>query len=188
VITNEERSELNAAMDRYADGDNAAFGDVYDALAPRLIALFMRNVRDRSRAEDLVQQTLLQMHAARRNYKRGSDVLPWAYAIARNAMIDSMRKTRKELLPISTDAFDDALLKDVARDSVPDDIAQARQMAKLAQSAFEELPEAQRAAYELVRRDGLSIAETAEALGTTENAVKLRVHRVYEALRAILKS
>jgi RNA polymerase sigma-70 factor (ECF subfamily) len=48
------------------------------------------------------------------------------------------------------------------------------------------LPEAQRVAFELVKHEGLSLAEAADVLGTTVAAVKLRAHRTYEALRAAL--
>jgi RNA polymerase sigma-70 factor (ECF subfamily) len=134
----------------------------------------------------MVQQTLLQMHAARRNYVTGSDVLPWAFAIGRNALIDSRRRTRKEVL--FTSAADDAAAVDrgVDRASSPDDLAATREMADLVRSELGRLPAAHRAAYELVRAEGLSVAETAAILGTTPNAVKLRVHRVYNALRGVL--
>jgi DNA-directed RNA polymerase specialized sigma24 family protein len=82
----ETRHALNAAMERYADGDDAAFEEVYDLLTPRLIAFFMRQVDDAPRAEELVERTLLQMHAARRHYLRGSDVVPWSFAIARHIL------------------------------------------------------------------------------------------------------
>ena len=48
------------------------------------------------------------------------------------------------------------------------------------------LPENQRVAFELIKQDGLSVAEAAQVLGTTVAAVKLRAHRAYEALRAVL--
>jgi len=48
------------------------------------------------------------------------------------------------------------------------------------------LPETQRVAFELVKEEGLSLAEAAQVLGTTVSAVKLRAHRAYEALRAVL--
>jgi RNA polymerase sigma-70 factor (ECF subfamily) len=48
------------------------------------------------------------------------------------------------------------------------------------------LPETQRVAFELLRVDGLSHDEAAEALGTTVNAVKLRAFRAYSAIRAVL--
>jgi len=182
----DDRRALNTAMDRYADGEDAAFADVYDLLAPRLLGYFTRQLGDHGHAEDLVQQTLMQMHAARRNYATGSDVLPWAFAIGRNALIDGKRRTRKEVLHAT--AEDDAAALDgrVDRESCPDDLAATRQMAGLVKEKLDGLPETQRAAYNLVRGEGLSVAETAEILGTTPTAVKLRVHRVYELLRGVL--
>jgi RNA polymerase sigma-70 factor, ECF subfamily len=181
-----EHAALNAAMDRYAEGDDGAFGRVYDLLAPRLLGFFMRQTRDDVLSQDLTQQTLLQMHAARRNYSTGSDVLPWAFAIARNVLIDARRRTRKEFLALAADEDGDWSDLRVDRASCPDGIAISRQMAEAVNHELSQLPEGQRAAYDLVRREGLSVAQTAEALGTTPTAVKLRVHRVYEALRAVL--
>jgi RNA polymerase sigma-70 factor (ECF subfamily) len=48
------------------------------------------------------------------------------------------------------------------------------------------LPEAQRVAFELVKKDGLSMKEAAQVLGTTVTAIKLRAHRAYVALREAL--
>jgi DNA-directed RNA polymerase specialized sigma24 family protein len=116
-------------MDRYADGEDAAFAEVYDLLAPMLLGFFARQSGDSVLAEDLAQQTLLQMHAARRNYATGSDVVPWAFAIGRNVLIDARRRTRKEVL--FPTAEDDAAALDlgVDRSSIPDDLAESRQMA-----------------------------------------------------------
>jgi RNA polymerase sigma-70 factor (ECF subfamily) len=182
-----ERRALNAAMDRYAEGDDAAFAEVYDLLAPRLLVYFNRQLGDPARAEDVVQQTLLQMHAARRNYATGSDVMPWAFAIGRNVLIDLRRRTRKEVL--FETARDDAAALDekVDRASVPDDLAASREIADMVRAELDRLPPGQRAAYDLVRTEGLSVAETAQILGTTPTAVKLRVHRVYELLRGLLR-
>jgi RNA polymerase sigma-70 factor (ECF subfamily) len=182
----DDRQALNAAMNRYAEGEDAAFAEVYDLLAPRLLGYFTRQLGDHVRAEDLVQQTLLQMHAARRNYATGSDVLPWAFAIGRNALIDARRRTRKEVLFRTAEDNTAAAADGVDRASNPDDLASAQQMAGLARECLDQLPPAQRAAFDLVRGEGLSIAQTAEILGTTETSVKLRVHRAYEALRDVL--
>jgi len=187
----DERRALNAAMDRYADGDDAAFAEVYDLLASRLLGYFTRQVRDQALAEDLTQHTLLQMHAARRNYVPGSDALAWAFAIGRNAMIDSLRKTRREVLFKS--AEDDAAAADwrtrqpgFVSDAGPEDLATARQTAERVSEALDRLPPSQRQAYDLVRQEGVSVAQAAEIMGTTPMAIKLRVHRVYEVLRAVV--
>ncbi|APR75278.1 RNA polymerase sigma factor RpoE [Minicystis rosea] len=184
--TRSDRAALTAAMDRHADGDPRAFEALYDLLAPRLLGFLLRITRERAAAEDLTQQTLLHMHRARQSFVRGSDVIPWAFAIARRLAIDARRRRRGEVLFES--AEDDAAATDlrVARDAVPDEMAAAHQMIARARAEIERLPEPQRAAYELVRGEGLSVVEAAEVLAITPAAVKQRLYRAYEALRHTL--
>src|SRR3954454_25292966 len=73
----------NEAMDRYADGDASAFPLLYDAIAPRIEGLVRRRTRDASRIDDIVQQTFERIHRARGTFIRGSDVLSYAFTIAR---------------------------------------------------------------------------------------------------------
>jgi RNA polymerase sigma-70 factor (ECF subfamily) len=152
----------------------------------RRFAFFVRHTGDVSRAEDLVQQTLLQIHAARLNYVRASDVVPWAFAIGRRLLVDSRRRTRKEVL--FETAEDDAAALDsrTERYSIPDALVMTKELAGLAEDELERMPESHRVAYMLVRQEGLSVAEAAEVVGTTPGALKLRAHRAYEALRAVL--
>jgi RNA polymerase sigma-70 factor (ECF subfamily) len=181
VGTRDEGADIaSAAMDRYAEGDDEAFGALYDVLAPRLFVFLCRQTGDRARAEDLVQQTFLQMHCARETYVTGADVIPWAFAIARRLAIDLHRRVKRE---IASDQHDfDA----IARDLAPDDALRSKQAARILQETLSQLPEAQRAAFELIKYDGLSVAQAAEVLGTSVIAVKLRAHRTYEALREAL--
>src|SRR5262245_7518273 len=79
------------AMDRYADGDVSAFDVLYDELAPRLRAMLRRKGCDSALTEDLIQQTFLRLHCARAHYRRGQEVVPWAFAIARRLLIDAWR-------------------------------------------------------------------------------------------------
>jgi RNA polymerase sigma-70 factor (ECF subfamily) len=182
----EDRSTLSAAMDRYAGGDDDAFGAVYDLLAPRLYAFFLRHTSDGARSEDLVQQTLLQMHAARSSYVRASDVVPWAFCIGRRLLIDSRRRTKKEQLFES--AADEAAALDarIERFDVPDRWVMTKELAAEAREALDNMPEQHRTAFLLIRRDGLSVGEAAEIVGTTPSAIKLRAYRAYEALRTAL--
>src|SRR6478609_11365956 len=78
----------NEAMNRYADGDASAFPILYDAIAPRIEGLVRRRTRDASRIDDIVQQTFERIHRARGTFIRGSDVLSWAFKIARNLCLD----------------------------------------------------------------------------------------------------
>jgi len=168
-------------MARYAVGDEAAFAVVYDELAPRLHGYLIRQTRDPARAEDILQQTFLQMHRARATFEAGAEVLPWAFAIARRLMIDGFRRGRREVLEAG-EARDDRAAPDVPAD----DLVQAQELAARLRVELAKLPDTQRVAFELVKQEGLSLAEAAEVLGTTVAAVKLRAHRAYEALRLAL--
>jgi RNA polymerase sigma-70 factor (ECF subfamily) len=173
---------VDAAMTRYASGDDAAFGEVYDALAPRLFGYLVRQTRDHARAEDLVQQTFLQIHRARGRFLPDAEVVPWAFAIARRLMIDGMRRGKREVLAKDDEAGEGP----PASAPGADDLVQAQQLADRIRGELAHLPEQQRVAFELVKQEGLSLAEAAQILGTTVAAVKLRAHRAYEALRGVV--
>jgi RNA polymerase sigma-70 factor, ECF subfamily len=174
------RTPADTAMERYAAGDDAAFGLVYDTLAPRLYGYLLRQTRDRARAEDLLQQTLLHIHRARERFIPGADVMPWAFAIARRLVVDSVRRGRREVLT-STGETDGLSLAPGA-----EDLVHVNELAARIETVLARLPRSQRAAFELIKHEGLSVAEAAAVLGTTVAAVKLRAHRAYEALRGAL--
>jgi RNA polymerase sigma-70 factor (ECF subfamily) len=178
------KQAASAAMDRYASGEDAAFSELYDLLAPRLSAFLFRRTRDASHTEDLLQQTFLQMHHARRHFGTGADVTPWAYAIARRLVIDAFRKSGREKL-CSNEVIDEEC-ESMAPGASPEAIVGRQQLTRRVEQELARVPEAHRVAFELVQCDGLSMAETAEVLGTTVAAVKLRAHRTYLALRAAL--
>jgi len=175
----EQRGGADLAMERYAAGDGAAFAQVYDALAPRLFAYLFRQTRERSRAEDLLQQTMLHIHRARDRFIPGAQVTPWAFAIARRLLVDSMRRGRREILGDGT-----VIDTGVAASPRADDLVQASQVAVRIELVLAGLPASQRTAFQLIKQEGLTVAEAAQVLGTTVAAVKLRAHRAYEALRA----
>lgn len=171
----------DAAMDRYAAGDDSAFGEVYDAIAPRIYRHVLGRVGDAGLAEDVVQQTLLQIHRKRGTFVRGAAVLPWALAIARRLAVDAHRRGRKESLTKEPDPVEPP-----SPDFDAEAHATAAETARRIRAVLAGLPETQRTAFELVKQEGLSVAQAAAVLGITVSAVKLRAHRAYEALRAAL--
>jgi RNA polymerase sigma-70 factor (ECF subfamily) len=101
-------------------------------------------------------------------------------------MIDGMRRGKREVLSSGDEERRDDVQEAAAPDPQADDLAIAQELAHEIQAVLAKLPEGQRVAFELVKQEGLSMAEAAEILGTTVSAVKLRAHRAYEALRAAL--
>jgi RNA polymerase sigma-70 factor (ECF subfamily) len=169
-------------MARYAQGDGAAFVELYDALSQALFGMLLRLARQRPLAEDLLQQTFLQMHDARGRFVPGSPVRPWAYAIARRLFIDHTRRSRREVASGDPPAGP----SEPAEHRTPGDWHDAREAAQRAQAALDSLPPRQREAYLLVKVEGLGLSDAADVLGATVTAVKLRVHRAVTALRATL--
>lgn len=172
-------SRADCAMERYACGDEAAFVDLYDELAPRLHRFALRWTRSRSAAEDTVQQTFLQIHAARHRFVRGGAVMPWAYAITRRLLIDLGRRGVREELR----ALDVRDPEEPTTVLSPEDALHRRRVEAEAQRDLALLPSTWREAFELVKFEGLSVAETAEVLGITRGMVKIRTYRATAALR-----
>ena len=182
---------LREAMERYAQGDAASFGEVYDLLSPRLLAFLTRMTRDRAKAEDLMQQTFLNIHRARGRFAPGSEVVPWAFAIARRLFLDSTRRGNREVLERGergADQDDKRSIFDLVESvgATAEELVDAKSLAVVIEGALSELPEQQREAFALIKQEGLSVAEAAGILGTSVGAVKLRAHRAYESLRVAL--
>ena len=172
----------NEAMDRYANGDTAAFPILYDAIAARIEGLVRRRTRDASRIDDIVQQTFERIHRARGTFIRGSDVLSWAFKIARNLCIDLGTQGWRERLGDGHDD-DDPLAAAVAEVVDAERVATARETLERVVGAFRRLPERQQLALELVRVEGFSMAAAAENLGVTVPSLKMSVFRGAAALR-----
>jgi RNA polymerase sigma-70 factor (ECF subfamily) len=184
-----DQAPLEQAMTRFAGGDDAALGEIYDLASPALFTFLFRICRDRSLAEDLTQETFMRIHRARGLYRPGAAVMPWAYTIARRLFLDAVRARKTEDAHVSdAGARDgDAAAPEIASTgpSAEDLLADA-EIADAVDSALARIPENQATAFRLLKSEGLSVAETAAIMGTTKGAVKLRAHRAYEALRGIL--
>jgi RNA polymerase sigma-70 factor (ECF subfamily) len=174
-------ARANAALTRYVAGEEAAFGDLYALLAPRLHRYLMARACDEATRHDLVQETMLRMHLTRARLRPGAPVMPWVLTVLRRLWIETLRRGARETL--LEGAGDDLS----SNDAGPDHSAELRELADHMCAALTRLPELHRAAFDLVRSEGLSVKDAAKKLRTTSCAVKLRSHRAYQALRAELE-
>jgi RNA polymerase sigma-70 factor (ECF subfamily) len=158
----------DAAMARYANGDDDAFTAVYAAVVPRLTRYLGRRVPDRALVQDLVQETLLRVHRARATFLAGAAVMPWVLAIARRQLVDAHRSRRREMLidveAPSNPSRSPALVEGPASG---EEMFVAKQVAGCLSDALARLSPPQRAAFEMVKGRGLSLVEAARALGTS---------------------
>lgn len=180
-----ELTAADLAMSRYADGDDAAFAEVFRGLGPRLHAFLRRLGGSEDLAADLTQETFMRMHRARGSFARGTSVVPWAYAIARNCFVSHARLAREKTARGAVDIDDHVAAAGL--EASAEESASARQSAEIVQRTLAQMSEVNREAFVLIRFEGQSVAAAAQILGTTEGAVKLRAFRAYEVLREALK-
>jgi RNA polymerase sigma-70 factor (ECF subfamily) len=168
-----------ALMQRYRQGESRAFDALFQRHAARVHGFLLRHVRDRARADDLLQMTWLNVHRARETFNENERFTAWLYTIANNVRRDEGRKQGRD----QSDLTNDGLLPEPPRGAGADDERVAQ-----VQAALASIQENYREVIILHRWHDLSFGEIAEVLGTTEGAVKLRAHRGYLALREALAS
>lgn len=165
-----------ALMARYAAGETTAFDDLFRRYAARLHAYFARTTGSSEAASDLVQQTFLQLHRARRDFRPGASFAPWLFAIAANLRRDWSRHARRHP--------EDPTQAPQAGSKAPDASTASE---RLVRRCIGRLPEAQRDVVVLHWFDDLSMAEVADALGVQRSAAKVRAHRAYKSLKSCLE-
>ena len=93
MTMDERRATLSQALGRTADGDRAALREVYDMASAKLLGVILPIIRDRDRAEDVLQDVFLKVwHRAGRYDSTKASPITWLCAIARNAAIDAVRR------------------------------------------------------------------------------------------------
>jgi RNA polymerase sigma-70 factor (ECF subfamily) len=178
-------SLLDAAMDRYASGEDSAFQTLYRHGAPRVRGFLMRLSGDAALADDLAQEAFLRIHRARGSFEPGAAALPWMFAITRNVFLDHARRPRVHRL-VTPSQGQPAPEREAPPDTVGEDVAIANQMLAVVRKTLAALPVLQREAFILLRFEGLSVHDAAQVLGASGGAVKIRAFRAYEALRDAL--
>ncbi len=166
-------------MQAYVEGDAEAFQRLFESLAPSLHAFFMRSVRNASVAQDLMQNTFLKVHGARRRWRRGERLRPWVFAIAAHARVDWLRSQGRH----AAETLDEEGLSAPHPSGDPGAGLQDRERSARVHAALESLTEPQRVVVHLHRFEGLGFAEIGKVLGISEGAAKLRAFRAYAELR-----
>jgi RNA polymerase sigma-70 factor (ECF subfamily) len=146
----------------------AGLEEMFRAHWPLVFGFLARRTGDRVLAEELAQETFYRATRAFLGW-RGGSATAWLLAIARNVLIDEVRRGRR-LLPLP-ESLIDASEPPGQGERVGDVLAA--------------LPEAQRRVLQLVYVHGYSHAEAAAILGSSEGAVKTAVWRARAAFREL---
>jgi len=170
----------------FRGGDGAAFAPLFRRWAMPLLRYLERMVRDPAIAEELVQETFLRVHRSRERYEADARFSTWLYRIATNLALNELRRPYRRHPHASAEARSDPdagpALELVASGPSTDELVDARRAGEALRAELDRLPERQRTALWLSAGEGLSYAEVAVVLETSEASVKSLVHRARTAL------
>lgn len=164
-------SATDRLMVRIASGDQAAFGQLYDIVAGRVFGVVLRLVIDRSQAEEVAQEVLLEIwqSAGAFNPNRGR-AIGWIMTVAKRRAIDRIRSAQA--------AHDRDLRVGISEYRVENDVAEAAEImveSDRVAGAMDRLSDAQRQAISLAYDGGLTHAEISAVLGIPIGTVKTRL-------------
>ncbi len=165
---------LRDLMVAYQGGAYAAFEELYATLLGPVRGWLTGATRDRTRAEDLAQETFLQLHRARRTYDPAYPVMPWVMAIARHVyLMDRRTASRRPRYVAAEDAPERKVAPEVDGPLGGEPV----------RSALRSVRREQRDALLLHHVGGWSFREIARRFGIREAAAKLRSSRGMARLR-----
>jgi RNA polymerase sigma-70 factor (ECF subfamily) len=177
------QDEVDGLVRRAQEGQAAAFAGLYELFYGKMFRYTLFKTGDTAAAEDLTEEVFLRMLESISSFKpRGYPFSSWLFRIVHNLVVDHYRKRdRQKTIPLDSAAG--------VIESSPQDIdAQLDLKLSIGQvyKAAGELTKLQREVITLRFAGGLSVLETARAMGKNENAVKALQHAAIRKLRSLL--
>lgn len=180
------------------DGDDEAFEQLHAALAPLLRKRLQRTIADPALVEDLVQQSFLRAHVNRARLTEleldaNHTIEGWYLTVARNVMLDAVRSRartrRREATLIARSELEG--LGCSTTPVTPEEAHLQREEDEhrraWVREAVRRLPRGQREVIVLHKLRGLSLSSVAERLHVRPGAARVRAHRAYRNLAALLE-
>lgn len=162
---------IHAARD-----DLSRFAAVYERYSDRIYGYCLRRTNNVQEAEDLTSQVFERAMANLDSF-RGGSAAAWLFRIARNAVIDHVRRRRPDV------SLDGAARRLSSDDATPDDQVVAAETWHTLRALIAALPDWQADLLILKIVGGLSAAEIGEVLGKSAGAVRVELHRTVKKLR-----
>lgn len=177
------RTALAEALTRAAGGDQTALEEIYRRTSAKLFGVILRILRDRSEAEEVLQEVYVTVwrRAAAYEPAKGS-VLTWLAAIARNRAIDRLRQRKASGAPIE----DAVMLPDPSPAAA--DLLEADDRYRKLAACLEGLEPRTAAVIRQAFFDGFTYEALAKQSNTPLGTMKSRIRRGLMALRGCMDS
>jgi len=162
---------------RVLAGEVALFEVLMRRNNQRLYRAVRSVIQSESDVEEVMQQTYIAAFSALSGFAHSAKFSTWLVRIGLNAALSARRRPSAVVMPSPSDDEEDALELIRGRQPTPEDHASARELGNLLESVLDGLPQHYRTVLMLREVEGLTTAETAEALAVSEDVVKTRLRR-----------
>src|SRR5439155_6993738 len=171
-------------LKRFREGETPAFGLLLRRYERELFGYLRRYLGDSELAEDVFQNTFLQLYLKSGQYEQGRPVRPWLYTIATHQAIDALRRNnRHQALSLDQDQKElpDGEVRSLlelleTRGPGPVELAHGEERRERVRASVDRLPEFLRQVVILAYYQGLKYREIADILGIPVGTVKSRLH------------
>jgi RNA polymerase sigma-70 factor (ECF subfamily) len=179
------RGELESLVELARAGSSAAWGRVYETLAPSVFRICRRVLPSREDAEDATSEIFLKARVRLASYEPSRPFAPWLYRVAANHCWDEIRKrrTRAEIDDAESDL---SVLEDEA--PTPQEAVLAIESRESLRRALHELDDRSRIAVVLRYYTDMSYEDIGQALGISSNFVGVLLLRSRRTLRKLLQT
>lgn len=171
--------ELNEAIRLAQQGDALAQRYLYERYKMALFTVCLRYSRDRSEAEDMLQEGFINIFRNLSQYTGKGEVGHWMRKVMVNAALQYLRKWKREWNHVDSDQYNSAL-------QTHDDILERLSLEELTK-LIQQLPQGYRVVFNLFVIEGYSHKEIADLLGVSTNTTKTQLFKAKAALRKQLK-
>lgn len=166
-------------LERIRRGDTEAAAELFERYSPALLRFTDRMLSDRGAAEEVTQEVFVKVITRAHQYDGRAGVASWLFAIAANACRDKRRRDRRAaVVPLEAAPEPRSRAEGIEATLI------SEQRRKAVRLALANLSEEQREALVLARYHGMPYAEIARTLGISVGAVKTRIFRAVEILKA----
>lgn len=182
-LANAQKLTDEQLVDRVCSGDMASFEVLMRRNNTRLYRTLRALLRNEAEIEDAMQGVYVQAYSKLASFRKDARFSTWLTQIAVNEALGRLRQGRRHPA-LSLAAVPEAELPATdASFQTPEAQLGRRELAAILEAAVDSLPDLYRVTFMLREIDGMDTAQTAEALGVSEDVVKKRVSRARALLR-----
>ena len=174
-----------ALMAGFASGNVKAFETLYKRHKDPLLRFFLRQMSNRSEAEELFQDTWQRLIKHSKKYKSSAKFTTYLYHIARTRLIDHYRSQGRQQEFTQDDGWEESTSGDVH--AQPEQELEYQQSKERFLKALEQLPALQREVVVMKLETGMTVNDIADIVEEKPEAIKSRLRYGMDKLKHLLR-